>query len=452
MKIKRFLAKDMRGALAQVKECLGDDAVIMSNKTVAGGIEIVAAVDFDADAVSHSDAGGVKTKRTIATDNVAQASHKRQANNTEADSLEALLARQQKQLDKQLQQNSRSGNKVPDWAQSQPEQNAASQRRAPSYAGVGKVDKDSQKQIGKIQSELAALRNLLTHQVAGLMSAQKQQRDPVGAMLEQSLSAAGFASNVAIKLGYGLKGITETEIQSALQHRLAGMLHSHGDEIIANGGVVALVGPTGVGKTTTIAKLAARFIARHGAQQVALVTTDHYRIGAYEQLATYGKIMGCPVKQANDLFELERVLKQLSNRKLVLIDTAGMGQRDTRLYQQLENLAVNHALPIQSYLVMSTTAQRSVLEDALSHFQQIPLSGVILTKIDESVSLAAALSVVIETELPLSYVTHGQRVPEDLALADEAWLAESALSCLHREEFKFAPDSTGLNDVSYAFE
>ena len=183
-----------------------------------------------------------------------------------------------------------------------------------------------------------------------------------------------------------------------------------------------------------------------------MITTDHYSIGAYEQLATYGKIMGCPVKQAHDLNELEQILYQFRNRKLVLIDTAGMGQRDMRLYQQLDNLTANSRIPIRSYLVLSATGQRRVLQDAVNHFKRIPLSGVVLTKLDESVSLAGALSVLIQNGLPLSYVTDGQRVPEDMKVADTLDLAQQALAALDSTEQQSLQDTAWSDNMACAFE
>ena len=303
-----------------------------------------------------------------------------------------------------------------------------------------------------MREELASLRNLLTHQVTSLLSEQKSRINPVGAMLESKLLDAEFSPMVASKLSDLSEHYQPAELVKALPRCLANMLDNQGDDIVRQGGVVAFVGPTGVGKTTTVAKLAARFAAHHGADQVALITTDHYRIGAFEQLATYGKIMGCPVKQAHDLNELEQILYQFRNRKLVLIDTAGMGQRDARLFQQLDNLAANSRLPIRSYLVLSATGQRRVLEDAVAQFKRIPLSGAVLTKLDESVSLAPALSVLIQSGLPLSYVTDGQRVPEDMQVADTYALANKALSVLNRKEQVIKQNCERSDDRAYAFE
>ena len=284
------------------------------------------------------------------------------------------------------------------------------------------------------------------------MTEHKKRIDPVGAMLEAKLLEAEFSPAVANKLAVLSQHYTPAELVRALPQSLANMLDNQGDDIVKQGGVVALVGPTGVGKTTSLAKLAARFAAHHGAEHVALITTDHYRIGAYEQLATYGKIMGCPVKQAHDLNELEQILYQFRNRKLVLIDTAGMGQRDMRLYQQLDNLTANSRIPIRSYLVLSATGQRRVLQDAVNHFKRIPLSGVVLTKLDESVSLAGALSVLIQNGLPLSYVTDGQRVPEDMKVADTLDLAQQALAALDSTEQQSLQDTAWSDNMACAFE
>ena len=186
-----------------------------------------------------------------------------------------------------------------------------------------------------------------------------------------------------------------------------------GDDIIDHGGVVALVGPTGVGKTTTVAKLAARYSLRHGPGRVALVTTDSFRVGAHEQLRIYARILGVPLRIANNPEQLLEVLSGLRDKALVLIDTAGMSQRDMRLSEQFALLHAEGSR-IQSYLVMATTAQRSVLDETVRAFQAVALRGCILTKVDESTSLGSALSVAIEQRLAVAYVSDGQRVPEDM--------------------------------------
>lgn len=456
MKIKRFFAKDMRAALAQVKDTLGSDAVIMSNKKVNGGIEIVAAVDYDEPKAKAS----APTFMDVSDDLVSLGgkapirAETKLKPSAPADSLQALLEKQQNRLNQQLTHQQQDA-ELPAWAKGLQAPAAAKADRRDMANSFDKKPQTSQKQNADLEAmrdELASLRNLLTHQVSALMTEHKKRIDPVGAMLESKLLEAEFSPAVASKLAALSQHYTPAELVRALPQSLANMLDNQGDDIVKQGGVVALVGPTGVGKTTSLAKLAARFAAHHGADQVALITTDHYRIGAYEQLATYGKIMGCPVKQAHDLAELEQILYQFRNRKLVLIDTAGMGQRDMRLYQQLDNLTANSRIPIRSYLVLSATGQRRVLQDAVNHFKRIPLSGVVLTKLDESVSLAGALSVLIQSGLPLSYVTDGQRVPEDMKVADTLMLAEQALAALENTEQQSLPDTAWSDNMTCAFE
>ncbi|NRD73358.1 flagellar biosynthesis protein FlhF [Shewanella sp. VB17] len=462
MKIKRFLAKDMRTALAQVKETLGSDAVIMSNKKVTGGIEIVAAIDYDdpkANVPKKPQTSKSSKFMELAEEKISLGFKKPVSSDMkakpDADSLQALLERQQSRIDQQAA-DKRSEFDMPDWAKSlqAPQAKQITSKVEVPYPQRTKVNvkNNGDKEMDVMREELASLRNLLTHQVTSLLSEQKSRVNPVGAMLESKLLDAEFSPMVAAKLSDLSEHYQPAELVKVLPRCLANMLDNQGDDIVRQGGVVAFVGPTGVGKTTSVAKLAARFATQHGSDQVALITTDHYRIGAFEQLATYGKIMGCPVKQAHDLNELEQIIYQFRNRKLVLIDTAGMGQRDVRLFQQLDNLAANSRLPIRSYLVLSATGQRRVLEDAVAQFKRIPLSGAVLTKLDESVSLAPALSVLIQSGLPLSYITDGQRVPEDMQVADTLALAKKALSPLGRKEQVIKQNYEGSDQRTYAFE
>ncbi|MFK3975193.1 flagellar biosynthesis protein FlhF [Shewanella vesiculosa] len=461
MKIKRFFAKDMREALAQVKETLGSDAVIMSNKKVAGGIEIVAAVDYDEPKASIASQAPTTSFMDVSEDRVsigAKPVMKAQSKVNpppEADSLQALLEKQHNRMKQQMSVR-QDEPELPEWARQLQGAKTAKQTstlKAPVVPEhTKKTNRNQSDDMDALREEMASLRNLLTHQVSSLMKDQKKRTDPVGAMLESKLIAAEFSPAVAAKLAGLSQHYTPADLVRALPQSLANLLDNQGDDIVKRGGVVAFVGPTGVGKTTSLAKIAARFAAHHGPEQVALITTDHYRIGAYEQLATYGKIMGCPVKQAHDLAELEQILYQFRNRKLVLIDTAGMGQRDMRLYQQLDNLTANSRIPIRSYLVLSATGQRRVLQDAVEHFKRIPLAGAILTKLDESISIAGALSVLIQNELPLSYVTDGQRVPEDMKVADTLELAKKALAALNETEQQLSQDTVWSNDTAYAFE
>ncbi|MFH7565556.1 MULTISPECIES: flagellar biosynthesis protein FlhF [Oceanimonas] len=448
MKIKRFFAKDMRAALAEVKEELGADAVIMSNKKVSGGIEIVAAVDDDDNTPVD------KGQRPLTDDNVRISSQARQfipplSQQQQADSLQALLNR---------------GNTAPspktlaeqvDWGQPEARREPVMPSPAPLFAGGEKSrsrqkDSTKDKELNAMRQEIASIRRLLEHQVSGLMWQEVERREPVRAMVIKQLNQLGFSDGFADMLAMRVhERAAPHEAWTQIENALTELVLTGEDEIMRQGGAVALLGPTGVGKTTTIAKLAARFAARHGADQLALITTDHYRIGAHEQLQTYGRIMGVAVKQARTYEELAQALYQLRHRRLVLIDTAGMGQRDMRLNEQLDTLVGDRQIRIRNYLVLPATAQRRVLQEAVEHFRRIPLAGCILTKLDESLSLGDVLDISIQNSLPISYVTDGQRVPEDLRLAKAGELVKQAMGAVEQREDPYYWEAADDEDARF---
>ena len=442
MKIKRFFAKDMRTALAEVKETLGPDAVIMSNKKVSGGIEIVAAVDYQAQPSPMPEA-----RRDVRDDSVNLSSRPHQMEpsvgpmlgsgqkNDDAqsfpDSLSALLARQQQLQNQQVSQP--RGGDVPKTLAEQAAfvEPAAPRRPAPRPAPTQSRDKD----LEAMRVEIASIRKLLQHQVSGLMWQEVERREPVRAMLIKQLLKGGFDEAFSEQLVANIPEATPLhDAWQLLQRVLLSHVKTTDDDILRHGGAIALLGPTGVGKTTTIAKLAARFAMKYGAEQVALITTDHYRIGAHEQLQTYGRIMGCLVRPVSDVEELSAALYQLRNRRLVLIDTAGMGQRDVRLTEQLDTLVKNAKVRIRNYLVLPATSQRRVLQEAYEHFRRVPISGCILTKLDESLCLGDVLGMCIQNSLPISYVTDGQRVPEDIKVADANELVAATMQQLETDD------------------
>ncbi|WP_421317829.1 flagellar biosynthesis protein FlhF [Aeromonas veronii] len=453
MKIKRFFAKDMRTALAEVKETLGPDAVIMSNKKVTGGVEIVAAVDYQSQVPGPKDAP-VRRQLNDESVNISSAARQmirpeptpaKEQNEHYADTLAALLARQQKlkpgnggPMGNTQSAGLAAANAAPrtlaeqgQWGAApepaKPKARVASGQRAPQPA-------QRDQEMEGMRKEMASIRKLLEHQISGLMWQEVERREPMRALLIKELKKLGFDDAFADQLaGLIPEDMSIHQAMAHLAEVLTAQLKISEDEIMRQGGAVALLGPTGVGKTTTIAKLAARFAMKYGAEQVALITTDNYRIGAHEQLQTYGRIMGCPVRQVRDAEELANALYQFRHRRLVLIDTAGVGQRDIRLTEQLDTLVKNAKVRIRSYLVMSATSQRRVMQEAVDHFRRIPLSGCILTKLDESLNLGEVINVCIQNSLPISYITDGQRVPEDIQVANAAQLVGAAMGSLERE-------------------
>ncbi|MFM5590755.1 flagellar biosynthesis protein FlhF [Aeromonas veronii] len=453
MKIKRFFAKDMRTALAEVKETLGPDAVIMSNKKVTGGVEIVAAVDYQSQVPGPKDAP-VRRQLNDESVNISSAARQmirpepspaKEQNEHYADTLAALLARQQKlkpgngaPMGNTQSAGLAAANAAPRTLAEQGQWGAAPEPAKPK-ARVASGQRPPQpaqrdQEMEGMRKEMASIRKLLEHQISGLMWQEVERREPMRALLIKELKKLGFDDAFADQLaGLIPEDMSIHQAMAQLAEVLTAQLKISEDEIMRQGGAVALLGPTGVGKTTTIAKLAARFAMKYGAEQVALITTDNYRIGAHEQLQTYGRIMGCPVRQVRDAEELANALYQFRHRRLVLIDTAGVGQRDIRLTEQLDTLVKNAKVRIRSYLVMSATSQRRVMQEAVDHFRRIPLSGCILTKLDESLNLGEVINVCIQNALPISYITDGQRVPEDIQVANAAQLVGAAMGSLERE-------------------
>ncbi|MCL4113767.1 UNVERIFIED_CONTAM: hypothetical protein GTU68_016768 [Idotea baltica] len=300
-----------------------------------------------------------------------------------------------------------------------------------------------------MREEMTSIRRLLEHQVSGLMWQEVERREPLRAMLIKRLERMGVSAELADQMACYIPEDTKpARAWKALLALVADQISVTQKDILKRGGIVALLGPTGVGKTTTVAKLAARAAMEYGADNVALVTTDTYRIGAHEQLSIYGRIMGCPVRVAKDSSELADVIYQLRNRRLILVDTAGMGQRDVRLSEQLDTLMQESGSVINSYLVLPATAQRKVLQETIEHFRRIPLSGCILTKLDESLSLGEFISVVIQNALPVAYIANGQRVPEDIVIAQPKYMIAKANELLEKstenEPHYWNSDSEGL--------
>ncbi|MDV6316948.1 flagellar biosynthesis protein FlhF [Idiomarina sp. HP20-50] len=414
MKIKRFFAEDMRRGLQQVKETLGPDAIILSNKKVNGGIELVAAIDPDAQQAPSEAEQAVNNQPKSQTPEVP------------AESLQELLQRQVRA--EQNTQNSAPEKRTQKTAQPEPQGFADTQLSDdifPEQMNTPAAD-DSQA-IAELRSQVNGIRQLLEHQLSGLMKQEMDREEPTRAMLMNRLMAMGLSERVADQIACFIpEGGSDDEAWEQTLHLLEGQLNTTSDDILTRGGAVALVGPTGVGKTTTIAKLAARYAQRHGADKVALITTDTFRIGASEQLQTYGRIIGCPVKVAKNAQELADALLALRQKSLILIDTAGMGQRDKRLNEQLSQLIQNSRLRIRPYLVLSATSQTQVLMDAVKQFKTLPLSGCIFTKLDECLSLGESISVAIEHGLPVGYLTNGQQVPEDIRVADANFMVAEA--------------------------
>ncbi|MDT8384990.1 MAG: flagellar biosynthesis protein FlhF [Gammaproteobacteria bacterium] len=443
MKIKRFFAKEMRQGIRQVREALGADAVILSNTRVNGGVEIVAAVDYDesllqAETVGQdvlsNPASAPAGKKAAPRANPFAAESSLAADSVSISSaalpeLKFSTLREQQHALGEIPRNSIDQPSLASRYASAPSDNASATSSSTSSTtyhdrpakaaghGYERIEWSQDPAILELKNELKDMRSLLEQQLSGLAWGELTRRDPLRAKLTRCLLELGLSPTICERVADAAG--KHADFDNTWRHALAILAHSlpvDSTDFLEQGGVVALVGATGVGKTTTIAKLAARYALRHGSERVAMVTTDGYRIAAHEQLRTYGRILDIPVRIANNHDELVEALKLLSDRDLVLVDTAGMSQRDIRLTEQFQ-LIQKSAPSIKTYLVLSSTTHRAGLREITTAFGEAKLDGCILTKLDETTSLGGALSAVMEHELPVAYVSDGQRVPEDIHIA-----------------------------------
>ena len=274
-----------------------------------------------------------------------------------------------------------------------------------------------------MMNELRSMKGMIEERFGALAFMEKLQRQPAQARLTQKLIDCGFSPALIRKLAEGM-GPDVTDEMAWAASVLERNLQSADREppLEDQGGVYALVGATGVGKTTTTAKLAAAFATRYGASHLGLITLDAYRVGAHEQLRAYGRILGVPVHTAHDRASLEDLLDLLSAKKMVLIDTAGMAQRDTRTRELLDMLGHRS---IHKLLVVNSAAQGETIEDVLISYRANTCRGVVLSKMDEAVKLGPALDALIRHKLTVLGVANGQRVPED-------WHRLSSSALMHR--------------------
>jgi flagellar biosynthesis protein FlhF len=307
----------------------------------------------------------------------------------------------------------------------------------PSLADNTAARRDQQ----DMMNELKSMKGLIEERFGALAFMEKLQRQPAQARMTQKLLDCGFSPALIRKLAESLSPEVTDEAAWA-----AGVLERNlltGDTqppLEDQGGVFALIGSTGVGKTTTTAKIAAAFATQHGAGNLGLITLDAYRVAAHEQLRAYGRILGVPVHTAHDRASLEDLLELLSGKKMVLIDTAGMAQRDSRTRELMGMLSHRS---INKLLVVNASAQGETIEDVLISYRAAAAKGVVLSKIDEAVKLGPALDAMIRHKLTVLGVANGQRVPEDWHRLSAHALVQRALRATAGTAYRM--DSSDVN-------
>jgi len=381
----RVVAPSSREALRLVREKLGPDAIVLSNKVTAHGVEIVAALEQVLTAVAHT----ATQEAVLTTDSAA-------------------------------------GSKLPETAS----------------------DGDA------VLREIHSMRGMIEEQLAGITWSSAQRRDPVRGQLLRTLLGAGFSARLSKDLLADLPtGQSYSSgldyVKAALERQLP-VLEDEG-ALMDKGGVYALMGPTGVGKTTTTAKLAARCVMRFGPEKLALVTTDSYRIGAYEQLRIYGQILGVSVHAVKDAADLELVLSELRDKHMVLIDTVGMSQRDRAVADQIAMLC-SASRPVRRLLLLNATSHGDTLNEVVQAYRRggqdagaQDLVGCIFTKVDEATHPGVLLDMAIRHQLPVHYISSGQKVPEHLALGNRQVLVNKVFQ-VRSASAMFVPVEVDLDE------
>lgn len=375
MNVKKFHARSSREALQQVKQELGPDAVILSNRRVPDGVELVALAGADMASLVAEHTGGARPVKLS----------------------EAVPLREDPR------------------APSSPNENDCSPLLAQAL-------------VERIMGEIHGIRGMLEAQIAMLAWTDRLRRDPAKSSIMRTLLCAGFSPLLAREIAERFSGGSDKDqwlgwTRAVLERNLR---TAEADEIVERGGAYALVGPTGVGKTTTVAKIAARCVVRYGVENLALLTTDSYRIGGHEQLRIYGRLLGAPVRAVKDAADLQLALSELRSKHLILIDTVGMSQRDRMVSEQTEML-IRGSPDVKHLLLLNAAGNGDTLDDVVKAYRCDGLHGAIITKVDEAVSLGGVLDAAIRHRLVLHYVANGQKVPEDLHAANGPHLLHRAL-------------------------
>ena len=422
MKVKRFFAQSMAEALRQVRDQMGPDAVILSNRRVDGGVEIVTALDYD---------------ENMARQRLGDAA--REATN--GSRLAELQAEQHRRLEDEL---GRSRDRIREVREKRASYGNAVAGGDFGHAGLSKeslADDDMvveeptaasaaySGELAQMRAEISSLRDL----VSARSGAEPEQTavNAVQQRLSEKLQEFGLGLELANSLSRRHRaGRLEDGWKQSLKMLAAGVKTGR-TEWAEEGGVYALVGPTGSGKTTTIGKLAAHYVLRHGADSLALVTTDRYRVAAHEQLFVFGRILNVPVRVVDETHSLDDILDELSDRHLVLVDTAGLTSTDKGYEEQLMELARSHHR-IRTHLVVSATSQPRIMKSVWHCYKMANLTGCVMTKIDEALTLGESLGFVMETGLPVAYYTDGQKIPEDLHHAESIPLVRLAVERLKK--------------------
>ncbi len=411
MNVRRYFAADMREALKLVQADLGPEAVVLENRKVVGGVELVATLDHEQALHEHE---------------LRQRARHRQVKQAEDPHL------------------------LPAWVREegvdQPEDISLPSRFVEAVIAAPKAGGRDQQLAGLSQhlqdkgqpprqnDDMAALKaelELLRTQLRDIQQMQSGGHGPGWGRLRARLQRVGLGDELIEPWLSSMPAShlhDEDKAWQACLGRLAKSLRMDTEtELVDRQGVVVLLGPTGAGKTTTLAKLAARHVIRHGSRGLVLLSTDSYRVGSYEQLQKIAKALGVSSSLVEPGDNLDRVIAALGPRRLVLMDTAGFSRQAPEQMAQ-QRLLAESRYRLLGQLVLPANLQGAVLKRNYEDFSGFNLTGAIISKTDEATSLGETLSLLAMTSLPVSYITNGQRIPEDIAVPRAAQLVSQAVA------------------------
>ncbi len=456
MNIRRFFGKNSREALSIVRKELGDNAVILSNRAVHGGNEIMAFREDEMNAMVNNESPAIIVDQVVPqATQVQEFNYAHSENRDEPTTLLSLLNKSHHgashaphvrkpdfahQSTNGLASMSHLSTDMTDDIDMQAALSPSGSIKqkvtgkatetAPAQKKRASEQAATSQQMAFMLSEMRNMRSVIESQLTTISWANIQQREPIRSEILSLLLGAGFSPALSRYLTEKMPENLDIRKATAWAKYILGRnlnTIENETEVLDQGGVYALIGPTGVGKTTTTAKLAARYVMKHGTQNLGLITTDAYRVGGHEQLRIYGKILGVMVHAVKDEADLKIALNELKNKHTILIDTVGVSQRDRMVTEQIAMLSSTKT-PIKKLLCLNATSTGETLTDVIQAYKGKGLDGCIITKLDEAVTIGNALDVIIREKLKLFYAANGQRVPEDINLANKVDLINVALN------------------------
>jgi len=445
MNIKRFYAADTRKALNMVREELGEEAIIISNRSVDNGVEILAAEDFDEEL---SNLGEVNTR------NATHLPENAPAHDTPIDKKSRSFA--EKIKDEIQARSSKKTIKTENKTENAQHPDSPSPAIPGDLFDVRRITESGihdttwqQDAISSMRAEINKLRDLMESRFTQIHGKASSQQSPIRASLLKQYQRLGLSHNLSGALVNTLHEIDSLTPHAATRDALALLarqIRTSDDDILTKGGIVVLIGPAGAGKTTTLAKLASQFIHRHYSKDIIMVSTDTHRLGAQEQLIAYGRLLGIPVLKARDQNEINQILSAVGDKKLVLVDSGSLTQNDLRNPQALPTMHTE-IKAVKHYLVMPASMQVATLDHTVKILTDAGvIEAGIITKVDDAINLGGALSAVIQHKLPVAYWSDGQKVSSHLYAAKPQQLVAKAVAMIRTPSQ--APTITDINTMS----